>query len=338
MGFGTVGRGTYRILTEKAPLIRARTGAALHVEKILFRNLQKAEAAGVLPLAVTKAEDILQDPAIDIVIEAIGGIDPASSYIEQALRAGKSVVTPNKAAVAAHLDTFTALAKENGSGFYYEACVGGGIPALTAVREALSANSFLSVSGIVNGTTNFILTKMETEGMSYAEALKLAQKNGFAEADPTADVEGIDAANKLAILLGLCFGVNVLPEDIPREGISKVTQEDIVHAKKCGKRIKLLAHASRRTMPPADDLLSAEEDSIRAAALTFGVGLQELPLDHPLAGVSDEFNAIYVTGDAAGELMFYGKGAGALPTGSAVCGDVIAAAKKIISRREAPSK
>jgi len=314
LGLGTVGGGTYQILKENRELIAARCGCTFEVAKVLERDHARLEALGLDPaIAVTDPQLIFDDPEIRIVVEALGGIDFPAGLMLAAMQAGKSVVTPNKAAVAANFDRLRACAAENGVQFRFEASVGGGIPALTAIQEALSANAFTEVMGIVNGTTNYILTKMADEGLAYEEVLKDAQAKGFAEADPTADVEGIDVANKLSILMALCFGTYVPPTEIPREGITKVTMADLEVAKEQGCRIKLIA--------------SAKKDA--DGSLTYSVKPQLIPASHPLAGVNNEFNAIYVTGNAVGELMFYGKGAGALPTGSAVCGDIIAIAKTL---------
>ena len=313
LGFGTVGKGTYDILNMNRQLIEKRTGIDFEVSKVLVRSLERAMELGVPSnLAVTDVKDILDDPEIEIVVEALGGTDLPADIMEKALMSGKSVVTPNKAALAANFSRLKEAAKQGNSLLKFEASVGGGIPALTAIQEALSGNQFSQVMGIVNGTTNYILTKMTEEGLPYEDVLKDAQAKGFAEADPTADVEGIDAANKLSILMALCFDKYVSPDDIPREGITKITMEDIEAASKDGKKIKLIA--------------SAKKDG---ESLEYSVKPTLLPLSHPLAGVSNEFNAIYVTGNAVGEVMFYGKGAGALPTGSAVVGDIIAIAKEI---------
>lgn len=312
LGFGTVAGGTYDIFRMNRETISSRTGIDFRVRKILVRDKKKAEAHGISERAVTDPEEIFSDKSIDIVVEAIGGIEPAAEYMLRAMRAGKHVVTPNKAALAEHYHELRAEAKACNVEFRFEASVGGGIPALTSVQEALAGNEFTEMQGIVNGTTNYILTQMTDHGLPYTEALHDAQKKGFAEADPTADVEGIDAANKLSIMMALCFDKYVKPDRIPRKGITGVTMDDISSAKKHGNKIKLIARA--RNM---DDYFE------------YGVEPVEIPADHPLAGVSNEFNAIYITGNAVGELMFYGKGAGALPTGSAVAGDIIAIGKNI---------
>lgn len=257
-------------------------------------------------------DDIFLDPSIDIVIELLGGIEPASTFMLKALQNKKHVVTANKAAVAANYDAFMDAAKENKVMFRYEASVGGGIPILNTLASDLLANEFEEILGIVNGTTNYILTQMTEFGLNYADVLKVAQEKGFAEADPTADVEGIDVANKLSILISLVFGIRVTPQEIPTAGISKISKEDIKLADQFGYKIKLLATAKK--------VGSQLEAHVQPAFV---------PKDHPLASVSNEFNAIFVTGNAVDDLMFYGKGAGPLPTGSAVMGDVIEISRAI---------
>ncbi len=313
LGLGTVGGGTYEIFQMNKDLIEERTGCTFTVTKILEMNTERVKSLGLDPeLAVTDPALIYDADDVDIVIEALGGIDFPAEVMEKSLERGKHVVTPNKAAVAANFDRLKAAAERGNAEFRFEASVGGGIPALTSIQEALAANDFTEVMGIVNGTTNYILTKMGEEGMSYEDALSDAQARGFAEADPTSDVEGIDAANKLSILMYLCFGIYIHPNDIPREGITKITMDDIAQAAEENCKIKLIAGAERN----GDEI-------------TYSVAPRFVPIDHPLAGVSNEFNAIYITGNAVGELMFYGKGAGALPTGSAVAGDIIAIARNM---------
>lgn len=313
LGFGTVGKGTFDILNMNGEIIKNRTGLDLRISKIFVRSIERAQELGApTELVVTDWDEILSDDEIDIVVEALGGTDLPVYIMEEALLKGKSVVTPNKAAIADGYDKLMNAAQTSGAKLRFEASVGGGIPALTAIQEALSGNKFTEVMGILNGTTNYILTKMGEEGWSYDEALKDAQSKGFAEADPTADVEGIDTANKLSILMTLCFDEYIHPEDITREGITNVTMDDILEAKAKGGKIKLIASAKKR-----------------GAILSYSVKPTFIPNDHPLSSVSNEFNAIYVAGNAAGELVFYGRGAGALPTGSAVVGDIIAIAKEL---------
>lgn len=312
LGLGTVGGGTYDILNMNRELITKRTGISYEVTRILEINEKAIKAHNVDKSIVTaNVDDVLTSSDVDIVVESLGGIEPSSSFMMKALENGKSVITPNKAAVAVNFEKLTAAAKANNVELRIEACVGGGIPALTAITESLAGNRFTDVMGILNGTTNYIMTKMGDEGVAYDDALKDAQAKGFAEADPTADVEGIDVANKLSILMALAFDKYVAPSDIPTVGITGVTMDDIAAAKAKNCKIKLIAHA-------------AIDDSSK---LNYEIKPMEIPYSHPLAGVNNEFNAIYVTGNAVDEVMFYGKGAGALPTGSAIVGDIIAIMK-----------
>ncbi len=309
LGLGNVGGGTYKILTDNKELIEKRIGVTPEVVKILARNSDKKRMVTPDPSLMTEdPDDVLNNPEVEIVVEMLGGIQPAASFMLQAMKNGKHVISANKAAIAANYEELVKTAKENNVEFLYEAAVAGGIPVLTAITNALQANNFVEVMGILNGTTNYILTKMTEEGLAYDEVLKDAQAKGFAEADPTADVEGIDAANKLSILMSLCFDKYVAPDQIPTTGISKITAEDIKVADDAGKKIKLIGRAA----------LNAEGE------VEYSVEPLELDKSHPLCGVSNEFNAVYITGDMVGELMFYGKGAGPLPTGSAVCGDILA--------------
>ena len=313
LGFGNVGTGTYQTLEMNRELIEKHVGASVEISKILVNDVTKPRQV-VTPDGVLtdNVADIIDNPEIDIVAEVLGGIEPASEYMLKALNNGKHVVTANKAAVAANYDKLFKAAADNGVSLRPEACVAGGIPILNAITTVLGANKFDEILGILNGTTNYILTQMTDNGLDYADVLKDAQAKGFAEADPTADVEGIDAANKLSIMMALAFGHYVHPDDIPTEGISKITKADIDKATADGCKIKLTASAKN-------------EDG----KLTYSVKPVALPTDHPLASVSNEFNAVFVKGNAVGELMFYGKGAGPLPTGSAVMGDILMAAKEI---------
>lgn len=313
LGFGNVGTGTYQTLEMNRELIEKHVGASVEISKILVNNVTKPRQV-VTPDGVLtdNVSDIIDNPEIDIVAEVLGGIEPASEYMLKALNNGKHVVTANKAAVAANYDKLFKAAADNGVRLRPEACVAGGIPILNAITTVLGANKFDEILGILNGTTNYILTQMTDNGLDYADVLKDAQAKGFAEADPTADVEGIDAANKLSIMMALAFGHYVHPDDIPTEGISKITKADIDKATADGCKIKLIASAKN-------------EDG----KLTYSVKPVALPIEHPLASVSNEFNAVFVKGNAVGELMFYGKGAGPLPTGSAVMGDILMAAKEI---------
>ena len=307
MGLGNIGEGTYKVLEMNQAQVQAATGRSVVISRILEKDVDRKRDIQVRPELFTQnPDDLFKDPEIEIVIELLGGIEPATTFMLDAMRNKKHVVTANKAAVAANYDALMKCAAENGVLFKFEASVGGGIPILSAITSVLRGNRYDEVMGIVNGTTNYILTQMTDFGLEYADVLKVAQEKGFAEADPTADVEGIDVANKLTILMALLFDKYVAPDDIPTTGISKITKEEIEDAKAKGCRIKLLATASNEN-----------------GKLTYHVKPTVLPNNHPLAGVSNEFNAIFVRGNAVGELMFYGKGAGPLPTGSAVVGDVI---------------
>lgn len=317
LGFGNVGMGTYQTLEMNKNHIQSNTGITVEISKILVSDISKPRSlktpSGVL---TDNVDDILNDSSIDIVVEVLGGIEPATSYMLRALNNKKHVVTANKAAVAANFDELNKAAENNSVSLRLEACVAGGIPVLNSLTTVLGANQFDEILGILNGTTNYILTQMSEFGLDYADVLKTAQEKGFAEADPTADVEGIDAANKLSIMMALAFGRYVHPDDIPTKGISKITKEDIDKAASNGCKIKLIAEAKK------------DGDK-----LTYSVKPTEIPFNHPLASVSNEFNAVFVKGNAVDELMFYGKGAGPLPTGSAVMGDVLMAAKDIAATK-----
>lgn len=307
MGFGNIGTGTYATLEMNRDHIKKTTGIDFEIVKILEKDVDRKRDV-VLPADIftQNPDDLFMNSDIDIIIELLGGIQPATDLMLSAMNHGKHVVTANKAAVAANYHQLREAAERNRVMFRYEASVGGGIPILNALTTALRANSFIEILGILNGTTNYILSQMTDFGLEYEDVLKVAQEKGFAEADPTADVEGIDVANKLSILISLVFGVRVPPESIPTEGITKISKEDIKRAAKSGKKIKLIASAKKEN-----------------GNLTYSVRPTLIPISHPLAGVNNEFNAIFVKGNAVDELMFYGKGAGPLPTGSAVMGDVI---------------
>jgi len=311
LGLGNIGTGSYKTLEMNRDEIEKSSGLDLRITKILEKDTKRKRDVTVSPEQFTQTpSEIFNDPEIKIVIELLGGIEPAATYMEEAMKHGKSVVTANKASVAANFDRLTKAAKENNVMFRYEASVGGGIPILNAITTVLKANKYEEVLGILNGTTNYILTQMTDYGLEYDDVLKIAQEKGFAEADPTADVEGIDCANKLSILMALTFGNYVPPTEIPREGISGITKQNIKNAKAKGCKIKLISSAKK------------VGDHIE-----YSVKPMELPDSHPLASVSNEFNAIFIKGNAVGELMFYGKGAGPLPTGSAIMGDVLEIAK-----------
>ena len=309
LGFGTVGRGTYRAITLPASEITRRTGLVIEPARILEINPASIKS-GEAPeeLFTQDLNDILNDPEITAVAECMGGLEPAHTFILRCMEAGKSVVTPNKAVVAANYPEFKETAARCGVEFRYEASVGGAIPVIEVINHSLWANEITKVEGIVNGTTNYILTKMDEDDMTYEEALKQAQDNGFAERNPAADVEGIDAANKLTILMAECFGVYTPPTDFERIGVTAVTKADIEAAASRGCKIKLIASAERR----ADGSIAAS------------VKPTEIPLDNPLAMVRNEFNAILLHCSMADDIFLQGRGAGKDPTGSAVASDLIA--------------
>lgn len=315
-GLGTVGTGVVKILEKHADLIRNRSGHDICVKTICVRNLDKKRAidAGKYEIT-TNSERILDDPEIDVVIELIGGIEPATSYIKQALQNGKHVVTANKAVISKHGPELFEIAAKKGVNLAFEASVCGSIPIIKTFRESLTANSIISILGIVNGTTNYILSKMSNEGRSYESALEEAKQKGFAEADPSFDVSGKDAAQKISILAMLAFNTAVNPDAVYTEGIRDVTDEDIRFAESWGYRIKLLA------------LAASAKNSEGRADLDIRVHPVLISKQHPLAGVEDELNAVYVNGDLVNGQMFYGKGAGQLPTASAIISDVIGVMK-----------
>lgn len=313
LGLGVVGSGVVHIINQHQEELVHKLGCHIDVKGILVRNLDKARQVDVDPdVLTTDAEDILETPEIDIVVEVMGGIEPARKYILQALANKKHVVTANKDLIALHGPELHDVAKENGCDLYYEASVAGGIPIIRGLTEGLAADRIHQVMGIVNGTTNYILTKMDIEGASYEAALKEAQDLGFAEADPTADVEGLDAARKMVILARLAFLTDISLDDVEVEGISNVSSTDIKYGKQLGYKMKLIGYASRDG--------EQVEISVRPTFLSE---------KHPLAGVVNEYNAVYVNGDAVGQTMFYGPGAGSLPTATAIMSDVVATIKNI---------
>ncbi|MFO7263019.1 MAG: homoserine dehydrogenase [Bacillaceae bacterium G1] len=313
MGLGTVGSGVVRLIENHQEDLVKQTGLAVEIAKVLVRDVHKPRSVNVSPELLTdRPEDLLDDPELDVIIEVMGGIDPAREYVLRAIRNGKHVITANKDLLSVYGAQLTAEAVQNGCDLYYEASVGGGIPILRALNESFTADRITKIFGIVNGTTNYILTKMSQQGMPYEEALKQAQALGFAEADPTADVEGLDAARKMAILGTLGFHMNLVFDDVRVRGITGVTPEDIDYARQLGYTIKLLGIAQ------LDDGL-----------VELSVEPTMIPSNHPLAAVNDEYNAIYVYGRAVGETMFYGPGAGELPTASAVVADLVAVVKNL---------
>lgn len=306
LGLGTVGGGVYKVLKNQESEMEAKIGSKVRISRILVRNLEKAALRVEDPSVLTNNwEEILNDPSIDIVIELMGGIEPAKTYILAALNAGKHVVSANKDLIAVHGKELLDTAEKNHVDFLFEAAVAGGIPIIRPLKQCLAGNHMSEVMGIINGTTNFILTKMTQEGMEFSEALSLATELGYAEADPTADIEGLDAGRKVAILASVAFNSRVVFDDVYTEGITKISAKDIRYAKEMGCDIKLLGMA-RNT-----------EDGVEAYVCPMLI-----PSSHPLASVNDSYNAVFVHGDAVEDAMFFGRGAGELPTASAVVGDV----------------
>lgn len=307
LGLGTVGSGTARILKENSDNIGLKAGTQIELTKVLVRDINRPRLVDIPEEALTtKAEEIVNNPEIDIVVEVMGGIEPAKTYILQAISQGKSIVTANKELMAKHGREILEAAEKYGVAVQFEASVGGGIPIIRPMKRCLAANDIEEIIGIINGTTNYILTKMADEGMDFDDVLAQAQAAGYAEADPTADVGGYDAAYKIAILSSIGFNTRIGFENVYFEGIEKITSEDIEYASELGFTIKLLAIAKQN------------EDG-----LEIRVHPTMIPNHHPLAAVKDVFNAIFVKGNAVGEVMFYGRGAGQMPTGSAIVADII---------------
>ncbi|NIL57012.1 homoserine dehydrogenase [Salinispora arenicola] len=328
LGCGTVGSEVVRLLHTQSADLAARIGAPLEIVGIAVRRIGRDR--GELPVDpavfTTDPLDLVKRDDVDVVIECVGGIEPARGWLVEALRAGKSVVTANKALLAEDGGTLHDAAAEGGGDLYYEAAVAGAIPLLRPLRESLHGDRITRVTGIVNGTTNFILSAMDATGAGFAEALEEATDLGYAEADPTADVEGFDAAAKAAILASLAFHTRVGAADVHREGITEVTAADVISAKAMGCTIKLLCIAARGVAADGRE--------------TVGVRVHPamIPLTHPLASVGDAFNAVFVEAEAAGQLMFYGRGAGGAPTASAVLGDVVAVSRNRLAGVRAASE
>ena len=307
IGFGTVGTGVVKVLKENTKVIQERLGAEIVLKKIADKDITRDRGVEIdKSILTTDANDIINDPSINIVIELVGGIEPAKTFILKALNNKKHVVTANKALLSQHGEEIFKTAAKNNVDIGFEASVGGGIPIIKALKEGLVANKINSIYGIINGTANYILSKMTNEGGKFEDVLKKAQEKGYAEADPTYDVEGIDTAHKLAILINLAYGTYIRLEDIYTEGISKVTPLDIKFAKEFGYKIKLLAIAKE------------EGGKIEAR-----VHATMIPADHLLAIVDGVYNAIHLKGNAVGSVMFYGRGAGMMSTASAVVSDVV---------------
>ncbi|GAA4563329.1 homoserine dehydrogenase [Planotetraspora kaengkrachanensis] len=324
LGCGVVGSQVVRLLGEQADDLAARIGAPLELAGVAVRRLGRRRDTEIDPaLLTTDAEALVTRDDVDIVVEVIGGIEPARSLILAAMSHGKSVVTANKALLAEDGATIHAAARENGADLYFEASVAGAIPLLRPLRESMAGDHVHRVLGIVNGTTNYILDKMDSTGASFTDALEEAQALGYAEADPTADVEGFDAAAKAAILAGIGFHSRVTAADVHREGITEITAADVASAKGMGYVIKLLAICAR-----SDD----------GGSIGVRVHPAMIPRTHPLAGVREAYNAVFVEAQSAGRLMFYGAGAGGAPTASAVLGDIVAVARNRIAGTRGPEE
>jgi len=318
LGCGNVGAALVRLVHEHADVIETRAGVPIEIARVAVRDLSKDRG---LPLPANRFTDdavgVVGDPDVDVVVEVIGGVEPARALIVEALMAGKPVITANKELLAVHGRELFETAEGAGVDLLFEASVGGGIPLMRPLRESLAGDRIRRVMGIVNGTTNYILTRMTDDGDTFADALADAQLLGFAEPDPTADVEGYDAAAKVAIIASIAFGARVVASDVYREGITDITADDIAAARDLGYVVKLLA-------------IAEEVDGEVAVR----VHPTMVPERHPLAAVRDSFNAVFIEGDAVGELMFYGRGAGGAPTASAVLGDLVDAAKNLVEGRK----
>lgn len=328
LGCGTVGREVVRLLRTQSDDLRARIGTDLEIAGIAVRRSGRDRGdLGVDPaLFTTDARALVVRDDVDLVVEVVGGIEPARSWLVDALKAGKSVVSANKALLAEDGATLQDAAAAGGADLYYEAAVAAAIPIVRPLRESLHGDRITRVTGIVNGTTNYILSQMDSTGANFNEALDEATELGYAEADPTADVEGFDAAAKAAILASLAFHTRVTAADVHREGITEVTAADVASARAMGATVKLLCIAERHR-----DASGGESVSVR-------VHPAMLPRTHPLASVGDAFNAVFVEADAAGQLMFYGRGAGGAPTASAVVGDLVAVARNRLAGARATAE
>ena len=312
LGAGTVGTGVYKLMNRQKDEMIHKIGRNMSIAKILVKNKNKEREGIDSSLLTDDFNDILNDESISIVVEVMGGIEPAKTYIAEALKRGKNIVTANKDLMASNGHELMELAKGNNCDILFEAAVAGAIPIIRPLKQCLAGNYISEIMGIVNGTTNFILTKMTREGMEFCDALKMAQDLGYAEADPTADIEGYDAGRKIAIMASIAFNTRVTFEDVYTEGITKITAKDIKYAKDMDCDIKLLGVA-RNT----------------ATGIEVKVHPMLIPSSHPLASVNDSFNAVFVHGDAVDDAMFMGRGAGELPTASAVMGDIIDVARNI---------
>lgn len=313
LGAGTVGGGVYKLIDQKQEEIRNRTGAGITVKKVLVRNAAKDRPGYDKAVLTSDWNEIVNDPDIDVIVELMGGIEPARTYIIDALKKGKQIVTANKDLIAECDEEILGTAESVGSDILFEAAVAGAIPIIRPLKQNMAGNNITEVMGIVNGTTNYILTQMSETGMSYEEALAKATELGYAEADPTADVEGYDAGRKVAIMASIAFHSRVVFSQVYTEGITKITAEDIKYAKEFGYVIKLLGVAK-------------ETDT----GIEVKVHPMLIPVTHSLAGVRDAFNAVFVHGDAMDDITFMGRGAGEMPTASAVMGDIIDVCRDIL--------
>jgi homoserine dehydrogenase len=315
LGCGNVGAAFVRLVDENADVIAARAGTRVEISRVAVRDVAKSRDTKLPASAfTTDAAAVVAAPDVDLVVEVMGGVEPARELIESALRAGKPVVTANKELIARDGPELLRIAADAGVDLLFEASVAGGIPLIRPLRESLAGDRIRRVLGIVNGTTNFILTRMTEDGSTFDDALAEAQRLGYAEADPTADVEGHDAAAKAAIIATIAFGAPVRPDDVYREGITAVTDDDIRSARSLGYVVKLLAVAEER-----------------GGDIAVRVHPAMVPAQHPLASVRDSFNAVFIEADAVGELMLYGRGAGGNPTASAVLGDLVDAARNLVA-------
>ena len=315
LGHGVVGSGVLEVLMTHKGSIARRADVEIKVKHIL--DLREFPGLPYSHLFTKDFDVILNDPEVTVVVEVMGGLDPAFQYVKACLEHGKSVVTSNKELVAEKGAELLAIAKENNLNFLFEASVGGGVPIIRPISQCLAANEVGEIAGILNGTTNFILTKMIREHMSFADALQLAQQLGYAERDPSADVEGADACRKICILASLAYGTHVYPREVHTEGITKITLEDVAYAEAWGGVIKLIGQVKM----------------LESGKIHIGVCPMFVSRDSQLAGVDDVFNGILVRGDATGDVVFYGKGAGKLPTASAVVADVIDCVKHFAKRK-----
>lgn len=315
LGAGTVGGGVLRVLEDNAEEIEKKVGLPIRITKVLDRNVEaRRQEYGDKYIFTDNADELLQDPEIDIIVELLGREHPAKEFIACALKNGKNVVTANKDVIAKYGEELFPLAEEHHCDFLFEASVCGGIPIIGPMKTSMAANKIHSIMGIVNGTTNYMLSKMSNEHLAYAEVLKEAQAKGYAESDPTADVGGLDAARKIAILASIAFNMRISLDDVMVSGIENIEASDIKYAQHLGYAVKLLGIAK-----------NDEENGVMAC-----VTPTMLPMHHPLSSVNGVYNAVFVNGDAIGEAMFLGLGAGRLPTASAVCGDIIEIARNMV--------